>query len=528
MAKSNDVEWKKISKIAKKLGLSKSDLYAYGPYMAKVLPPVWKKPSKGKLILVTAMTPTPAGEGKTTMAIGLADGLNRVLKKSGKVAVAALRQPSLGPVFGMKGGATGGGKSQVGPSDDININFTGDIHALTAANALVNAIVENSIYFGNPLAVDPERIVFPRAEDMNDRGLRHIRVGIDRKNPDGFDESYVITAASELMAIFCLAEGEKDFLTKANRIIVAYDRSGKPLTIKDFGIGPALLKILKLALHPNLVQSRAGSPVFVHGGPFANIAHGCCSIVSLKAGLGLADYCVTEAGFAGDLGAEKFMDILCPRYGLAPDLIVVAASIRSLLFQGGGDLSLGIPNLLQHLSNMARYSGNVLCCLHPFPTDTKDQIAMVKAAVEESGFAFVTNSSYDKGAKGAVAFAKKAMALAERPNGFHPLVEPGDDLIEAMGKIAVSIYHADGVSLSPRAKEQLAEIEAMKIPGLSVCFAKTPLSFSDDPKLKGVPKGFVIHVDEIRLAAGSKFVIPVCGKTILMPGLPKEPAALKM
>ena len=530
----------RIQEVAVRAGLDAADIIPYGRYFAKVDLGVDPAPQPGsKVILVTAMTPTKAGEGKTTTAIALTDGLNRVLEGTGKRATVALRQPSMGPVFGLKGGATGGGEASVLPSDEININFTGDIHALTAANALISAVIDNSIFHGNPLGIDLDRVVLPRAVDMNDRALRRIRVGIDKKHPEGHLETTVITAASELMAIFCLARSEDDFAQRVNDIVCAYTLDGRPVRVGEFRIENAIRKIVREALLPNIAQTKYGSLAFIHGGPFANIAHGCCSIRAIQAGLHTSDYCVTEAGFGADLGGEKFMDLLCPRAGIAPACTVVVASVRSCKLQGGvsyenlgvEDVSAtvaGAANLLHHLRVMSGYGVPVICCINAFDSDSQSEIAALKMEVEKAGFNAVCCRGYTEGPEGSVDLARAVIATCEKPSAFKPLVKPGQEIRSAVTTICQQVYGAEGVSFSPRAETDIASIESMGLEGLGVCIAKTPLSLTDDPAVLGCPRGFTINISSVRLSAGAGFVVPVSGSTLLMPGLPSVPAAVDM
>lgn len=535
---ANEFSLKNIMTIARHLGIANKDLIPYGKYMAKIEPKPDSYSHKSHLILVTAMTPTKAGEGKTTTVIALTDGLNLLLKGKAK-AVAALRQPSMGPVFGMKGGATGGGLASIEPDEDININFTGDIHALTAANALISAVIDNSIFNGNEYDFDLDRIVFPRAVDMNDRALRRTIVGIDKKHPSGRNETFVITAASELMAVFCLARDASDFKQRVGKIIVGFTKAGKPVTVKDLKITNAVFKIMHSALKPNLVQTIYGSPAIVHGGPFANIAHGCCSYMAIKTAMDYADYTITEAGFGSELGGEKFLDILAPRFNLRPDGAVVVATVRSLKLQGGstydeldkedvGKALEGLPNLLRHLNNIRSYGLPIVCCLNVFPTDTPRELQAVKDAIAKAGFKTVECDSYQKGKKGGLALAKAVVELAKEPDTYRPLVKAGDDIKKTIATISTNIYGAGKVEYSANALADIENIESLGIKDLNVCIAKTPLSLTDDPKVLGAPVGFTIHIDHVNLSAGAGFVVPVSGKTLLMPGLPKVPAAVTM
>lgn len=529
-----------INRIAKKLNIDKKNLYTYGNEFAKVdLTKEKLNKKNSKLILVTAMTPTKAGEGKTTTSIGLTDGLNLLFKekKLNKVAVACLRQPSMGPLFGMKGGATGGGKASVIPEEKINVHFTGDIHALSSASLLISAIIDNSIYQGNPLNIDPNKIFFPRAVDVNDRALRVISV--EGKN-ETHKENTVITAASELMTILCLSRDKEDFLQRIEKIIVAYDKEGKPIYLKSFNINNALWLILKYAFKPNLAQTIYSSPAIIHGGPFANIAHGCCSYQALKLGLGKADYVITEAGFGADLGGEKFMDILSRSCGLKPDLTVMVGSIRALKLQGGESYSnldkenvelalKGLPNLLAHLDNMRKYGVDVICALNRFASDTEKEILAVKNALKEKGYEAVVIDSFSKGARGGIELAKKVIeTLKSSSSSYHPLYQGNESIADAISLIAQNIYGAKDVEYSLKAKEDLLRIKALNPSPLYVCVAKTPLSFSDDAKILGRPKDFTLHVQGIEYSSGANLVVVKTGTIWLMPGLPKVPAAVKM
>lgn len=531
---------RKITSIAKRLGFEKKNLYCYGEEIAKI--ELDEKPlkKKSKLILVTAMTPTKAGEGKTTTSIGLTDGLNSVLRKEGKdeVAVCCLRQPSLGPFFGMKGGATGGGRATIIPDEKINIHFTGDIHALSSASLLISAIIDNSLYQGNPMNINPERIVFPRALDVNDRALRTIQV-LGKKD-ETHEEEVVITAASELMTILCLAKDKNDFMKRLGNIILAYDVNDKPLYLKQFNIMNALWLILKDAYKPNLVQTLYGSPAFVHGGPFANIAHGCCSYRSLKAGLEHSSYCVTEAGFGADLGGEKFMDILCKANGLKPDATVVVGSIRAMKLQGGcsyEELSTenidsaleGLKNLSRHLSNMKKFNVPVVVALNIFASDTKKEINAVKDALERNGYKVALFEAFAKGARGGEDLARLVLDTLKKEKAHYTPLYNGDESIkDVIELISKNIYGAEGVEYSSKAEEDIGIIEKLNPSPVYVCMAKTPLSFTDDPKIQGAPSGFKIHVSSVSYSSGANLVVVRTGALWLMPGLPKVPAAVKM
>ena len=526
-----------ITAIGAKLGLTEEQLECYGRYKAKLLPSATVgKPQSGKLILVTAINPTAAGEGKTTTSIGLADSLSAL----GKKTVLALREPSLGPVFGLKGGATGGGWAQVAPMEDINLHFTGDFHAIGAANNLLAAMIDNSIQQGNPLNIDPRRITWKRCMDMNDRQLRFIVDGLGGKvngtpREDGFD----ITVASEIMAIFCLATSISDLKERLSKIVCAYTYDGKPVTAGDIGAAGAMTALLKDALDPNLVQTLENNPAIIHGGPFANIAHGCNSVMATKLSLSLADYVITEAGFGADLGAEKFLDIKCRYAGIAPSACVLVATLRALKSHGGvakADLNTpnleavkrGAANLVRHIDNMKNGFGlPVVVAINAFPTDTAEEQAYVEQVCAEQGVPCVLSEVFAKGGEGGKALAEKVLDIMEdRPIRYtYPLEMPLKDKINA---IATKIYRADGVNYSAAASKTLAELTELGYGHLPVCIAKTQYSFSDNAKLTGAPTGFTMEVREVRLAAGAGFVVVICGSIMTMPGLPKKPAAVSI
>ena len=532
---------KSIQSLAADYALDCDRLIPYGRWFAKYdagSAPLAPRPG-AKLVLVTAMTPTKAGEGKTTTVIGLTDGLNRILGR-GK-AIAALRQPSMGPVFGMKGGATGGGRASILPSEEININFTGDIHALTAANSLISAVIDNSIFQGNVLNIDENRVVFPRAVDMNDRAIRQVRVAFD-KHSEGHVERTVITAASELMAILCLAETKADLHAMVDNIICAYTKDGKAIRVSDLGIGGAVTRILNDAFMPNLVQTAEGSLALVHGGPFANIAHGCCSIRAIRTGLSLADYTVTEAGFGSDLGGEKFCDILCPRFSLVPDCIVVVGSVRSCKLQGGVDyadlggyspaaVARGAANLVHHLRLMSKYTKNVLCCINRFDGDAPEEIRAIEESVHAAGFPSALCSGFAEGAQGAEELARQVVDICGRRSDFQSLDDHDESILARIEGIARNVYGAEGVDLTPKAHEDIERIQDLlgeKARSFYICMAKTPLSLTDDPKIQGAPSNFRIRISQVKLSAGAGFIIPISGSVLLMPGLPKVPAAVGM
>ena len=528
---------RKITEIARIAGIDEQYLEQYGNYKAKVDPSLLKdladRPD-GKLILVTAITPTPAGEGKTTTSVGLTDGLRRI----GKNAVVALREPSLGPVFGIKGGAAGGGYAQVVPMEDINLHFTGDFHAIGAANNLLAAMLDNHIQQGNALGIDPKAITWKRAVDMNDRQLRHIVDGLGGRlqgvpREDGFE----ITVASEIMAVLCLSSGIVDLKQRLARIVVGYTYGGMPVTAHDLKAEGAMAALLKDAIKPNLVQTLEGTPAFVHGGPFANIAHGCNSVMATRLALKLSDYTVTEAGFAADLGAEKFVDIKCRMAGLHPAAMVVVATVRALKYHGGVPktelgtenleaLEKGLPNLLQHVSNVKDVFG-VPCvvALNRFPTDTEEELRLVEARCRELGVNVALSEVWGKGGEGGIALAQEVVRLCEEPNNFSFVYDTESPILEKLEAICRRIYHADGVELDGNAKKQLKQITDLGFDKLPICMAKTQYSFSDDPTLLGAPKGFTVTVRNLKVAAGAGFIVALTGDIMTMPGLPKVPAA---
>lgn len=512
-------------------------LEQYGNYKAKVdfrLLNTLKDKKDAKLILVTAITPTPAGEGKTTTSVGLTDGLRKI----GKKAMAALREPSLGPVFGIKGGAAGGGYAQVVPMEDINLHFTGDFHAIGAANNLLAAMLDNHIQQGNALGIDPKNITWKRAVDMNDRQLRHIISGIGGRlqgvpREDGFD----ITVASEIMAVLCLASDITDLKSRLARIIVGYTYEGKPVTAEDLHAHGAMAAVLKDALKPNLVQTLEGTPTFIHGGPFANIAHGCNSIIATKLAMKLSDYTVTEAGFAADLGAEKFLDIKCRMAGLTPSAVVMVATVRALKFHGGvakedlntpnlEALSKGMPNLIQHVENIKNVFGlPCVVAINAFPTDTKEELDLVEAECKKVGVNVALSEVWAKGGEGGMKLAEEVVRLCEEESHFTFTYPDELSIEEKLEAICKKIYHADGVTLTPNAKKQVSELEKLGFSNMPICMAKTQYSFSDDPALKGAPSGFTITVRNVKVSAGAGFIVALTGDIMTMPGLPKTPAA---
>ena len=537
---AQECEKKKITDVAAVAGIDEKYLELYGNYKAKIDFSFLKDNADkkdGKLILVTAITPTPAGEGKTTTSVGLTDGLRAI----GKNAIVALREPSLGPVFGIKGGAAGGGYAQVVPMEDINLHFTGDFHAIGAANNLLAAMLDNHIQQGNQLGIDPKQITWKRAVDMNDRQLRNIVDGLGGKaqgvpREDGFD----ITVASEVMAVLCLASDINDLKARCGRIIVGYTYGGEPVTAHDLKAEGAMAALLKDALKPNLVQTLEGTPAFVHGGPFANIAHGCNSVTATRMALKIGDYIVTEAGFAADLGAEKFLDIKCRMAGLKPDAVVIVATVRALKYHGGvakADLNeenltaleAGLPNLLQHVSNIKDVYGlPCVVAINAFPTDTKAELDLVEAKCKELGVNVALSEVWAKGGEGGKALAEEVVRLCEEPNDFRFSYELDMSIEEKMEAICKKIYHADGVVLTPAARKQMAKLEEIGCGNMPICMAKTQYSFSDDPKILGAPKDFEVTVRNVKVSAGAGFIVALTGEIMTMPGLPKVPAAEKI
>ena len=526
-----------IREVAEKIGITEDDLEYYGRYKAKLTEEYMKKASgakKGKLILVTAINPTPAGEGKTTTSVGLGDALNRL----GYKTVIALREPSLGPCFGIKGGAAGGGYAQAVPMEDLNLHFTGDFHAITSANNLLAALLDNHIQQGNELGIDTRQIIWKRAEDMNDRALRNIVVGLGAK-ADGVprEDHFVITVASEIMAILCLADDMDDLKARLSRIIVAYTRDGQPVTAKDLNAVGSMAALLKDAIKPNLIQTLEHTPVFVHGGPFANIAHGCNSVRATRTALGVADYTVTEAGFGADLGAEKFLDIKCRIAGLKPDAVVLVATIRALKYNGGVPktelgtenleaLKKGIVNLEKHIENIQKYKVPVVVTLNSFLTDTEAETEFVRQFCEERGCKFALSEVWAKGGEGGEALAKQVIETIEtKPSNYEPIYKDDLSLKDKITTVATEIYGADGVTFLPAASKQLAKIEEMGFGNLPVCMAKTQYSLSDDPAMLGRPRDYNITVREAYVSAGAGFVVALTGAIVTMPGLPKRPAA---
>ena len=526
-----------ITEVVKEIGLTADDLELYGKYKAKISNEYLKKiegNKKGKLILVTAINPTPAGEGKTTTSVGLGQAFGKL----GKKAIIALREPSLGPCFGIKGGAAGGGYAQVVPMEDLNLHFTGDFHAITAANNLLAALLDNHIQQGNALRIDTRQIVWKRCLDMNDRVLRNVVVGLGSKT-DGFvrEDHFVITVASEIMAILCLATDLEDLKDRLGKIIVAYDLDGKPVTAKDLQAVGAMAALLKDAILPNVIQTLEHTPALVHGGPFANIAHGCNSVRATTAALSMADYVVTEAGFGADLGAEKFFDIKCRQAGLSPDAVVLVATIRALKYNGGVPktelsaenveaLEKGIVNLEKHIENLQKYKVPVVVTLNSFVTDSEAEIAFVKQFCEERGCEFAISEVWEKGGEGGIALAEKVLKTLEEKESHFELLYPNElSLTEKIETVAKEIYGAKGVNYTAAAKKQLAKLTELGFGDLPVCMAKTQYSLSDDPALLGRPKDFDITVREAYVSAGAGFVVVLTGAVMTMPGLPKQPAA---
>ncbi len=528
-----------IAEIAQKAGIADEYLESYGRYKAKVDPRLLKESDRpeGKLILVTAITPTPAGEGKTTTTIGLADGLRHI----GKNAVVALREPSLGPVFGIKGGAAGGGYAQVVPMEDINLHFTGDFHAIGAANNLLAAMLDNHIYQGNALHIDPRRITWRRCVDMNDRQLRFITDGLGgRVNGVPREDGYDITVASEIMAVFCLSSSITDLKERLSRIVVGYTYDEQPVTAGQLGAVGAMAALLKDAIKPNLVQTLEGTPAFVHGGPFANIAHGCNSVMATRMAMKLGDYAVTEAGFGADLGAEKFLDIKCRMAGLRPSAVVMVATVRALKMHGGlaktdlgredlGALEAGLPNLLRHVSNIVNvYKLPCVVAVNRFPTDTDAEISLVIEKCRALGVRTVLSTVWADGGAGGTELAEEVVRLCELPNDFsfsYPLEDSIEDKITAVVR---RIYGGDGVTFAPAASKEIARLTALGYGGLPVCMAKTQYSFSDDPTKLGAPEGFTVTVRNVKVSAGAGFIVALTGDIMTMPGLPKAPAAQRI
>ena len=534
---AQEAEMSHIRDVAASIGIEEDDLELYGKYKAKLSDELYDKIKDnpdGKLVLVTAINPTPAGEGKTTTTVGLGEAFAKMNKK----AIIALREPSLGPCFGIKGGAAGGGYAQVVPMEDLNLHFTGDFHAITSANNLLAALLDNHIQQGNALGIDPRQVVWKRCVDMNDRNLRNIVVGLGNKT-DGMvrEDHFVITVASEIMAILCLAEDIKDLKARLGRIIVAYNFQGDPVTADDLQATGAMTALLKDAIKPNLIQTLEHTPALVHGGPFANIAHGCNSVRATRMALKLADITITEAGFGADLGAEKFMDIKCRMSGLKPDAVVLVATVRALKYNGGVPkdqladenleaLAKGIVNLEKHIENIQKYDVPVVVTLNSFVTDTDAENEYIRRFCEERGCEFALSEVWEKGGEGGIALAEKVLeTLENKESHFHPLYEDSLSLQEKIETISKEIYGARGVIFEPKAAKQLAKIESMGFGSMPVCMAKNQYSLSDDAKKLGRPTDFDIHIREAYVSAGAGFVVALTGAVMTMPGLPKVPAA---
>ena len=539
---AQEATMKPIREIAAELHIPEEDLEYYGKYKAKLGEDVWKSAEQrpdGKLVLVTAINPTPAGEGKTTTTVGLGQAMAQI----GKSAVIALREPSMGPVMGVKGGAAGGGYAQVVPMEDINLHFTGDMHAITAANNLLSAAIDNHIHQGNALRIDLRRITWKRCLDMNDRALRQVVVGLGGK-VNGFprEDGFMITVASEIMAILCLADDMEDLKLRLSRIVIGYDMENRPVTAGQLKVANAMALLLKDAIKPNLVQTLENTPCLMHGGPFANIAHGCNSIQATKLGLKLADYCITEAGFGSDLGAEKFLDIKCRIGGLKPSLVVLVATVRALKYNGGVPktelekenleaLKAGLLNLGAHMENMQKYGLPVLVAVNRFGTDTEAELTMLQDYCQEAGVPVSLCEVFAKGGQGGIDLAQKVVEIIEKADGsgsFAPIYDEKLPIKEKIETIAKEIYGADGVNYTPKAESEIRQLTNLGYDKIPVCMAKTQYSLSDNPKLLGRPTGFTVTVREVRVSAGAGFVVALTGDVMTMPGLPKEPAANRM
>ena len=534
---AQEAQMKPIVEVASQLDISDDELELYGKYKAKISPDVLerlKDRPNGKLVLVTAINPTPAGEGKTTTNVGLSMALNKL----GKKTITTLREPSLGPCFGIKGGAAGGGYSQVVPMDDINLHFTGDFHAITSAHNLLAAMLDNHIHLGNALDIVTKKIVWKRVMDMNDRSLRHIIVGLGKKGDGVMRESgFDITVASEIMAILCLATDIDDLKARLSRMVVAYNSKGEAVTAGDLQATGAMALLLKDAIKPNLVQTLENTPAIIHGGPFANIAHGCNSVMATQTALKLGDYVVTEAGFGADLGAEKFFDIKCRYAGLKPDVAVIVATVRALKMNGGvakdnlaeenlDALKAGSANLLRHLDNVAKYGVPAVVAINRFPTDTEAELELLRDLCKEKCIDVVLSEVFAKGGEGGMELAKEVINICEnQKSDFHTLYDVNDSIEDKMNTIATEIYGADGVDFTADALKQVRELEKLGLDRLPICVAKTQYSFTDDPKKLGAPKNFRITVREVKVSAGAGFIVALTGSIMTMPGLPKVPAA---
>ena len=533
------MDMKNIYEIAKKLNIDEEYVIPFGKDKAKIdlkIRDTVKGNKDGKLVLVTAITPTKAGEGKTTTSIGLTDGMNKI----GVPSLLCLREPSLGPVFGLKGGATGGGKASVTPGEDINLHFTGDLHALTSSINLISAIIDNHIYQGNELRINPDRILWKRALDMNDRALRSITIAQDDKKATPHHEEFLITVASELMAIFCLAKDEEDFARRVNNIIVAYDFDNKPVKLESLHITNAIMKLMRVALNPNLVQTLEENPVLIHGGPFANIAHGCNSLIATKLALKLAPVVITEAGFASDLGAEKFLDIACRVGEMKPDAVVMVATIRALKMHGGqlfedlGNENVeallnGVDNLKKHMDNIKKYDVPAVVCINHFESDTEKETKALIDWCESMGYKYAFCSGFSNGGEGAKELAKTVKeVLDNEKSNYHPLYSTELPIKEKIEIIAKEIYGAGEIVYTEDADRQIKEFTELGYDKTPICVAKTPQSLTDNPKILGAPTGFTITIREVRLSAGANFIVPLAGSVMTMPGLPKVPTATKM
>ena len=536
---AQEAQMQHIREIAAKLGLTEDDIELYGKYKAKISLDAWNKVKNdpdGKLVLVTAINPTPAGEGKTTTSVGLADAFHKL---GHKVAV-ALREPSLGPCFGLKGGAAGGGYAQVVPMEDINLHFTGDFHAITTAHNLLAAVIDNHIQQGNALDIDVRRVAWKRVLDLNDRALRNVVIGLGGKahgvpRETGFD----ITVASEMMAILCLASDLEDMKKRLGEIVVAYSRDGRAIRAEELNVTGALTLLFKDAIKPNLVQTLEGTPALIHGGPFANIAHGCNSVMATKFALKFADIAITEAGFGADLGAEKFLDIKCRFAGIHPDAVVIVATVRALKMHGGvpktelgkvdmAALEKGLANLTKHIENVHKFGLPAVVAINAFPTDTKEELDFVEEKCNALGASVALSEVWAKGGEGGVELAEKVLEAMKQPADFHYMYEVEQSIPEKIEAIAKAIYGADGVDFTAPAKKQLAEIEALGLDKMPICMAKTQYSLSDDASKLGRPEGFRITVKELRISAGAGFIVALTGNILTMPGLPKKPAAENM
>ncbi|MGN8772239.1 formate--tetrahydrofolate ligase [Paenibacillus barengoltzii] len=527
---------KPILEVAASCGIAEQHIELYGRYKGKIEPGIREEARNrpdGKLVLVTAMNPTPAGEGKTLTTIGLAQSLNAI----GRTTIAALREPSLGPCFGMKGGATGSNKAQLLPSEDINLHFTGDLHAITSAHNLLAAMVDNHIFQGNALQIDTNRILWKRAMDMNDRSLRQIVVGLGEGNGSVHESGFMITTASEVMAVLCLSEDAQDLKNRLSRMVVARNMAGEPITAAQIGAVDAMTVLLKDAIKPNLVQTAEGTPAIVHGGPFANIAHGCSSVIGTKTALKLADIVVTEAGFGADLGAEKFFDIKCRQAGLKPDAAVLVVTVKALKYNGGASkneldqpnmeaLRAGLPNMKRHLENLRKFGVPVMVAINHFTSDTEDEIALVKEECARLGVKAELSDVWAKGSEGGREMASALLDMLEQETAQYTPLYPDDlDLKAKIETVVREIYRGEGMKLSAKAAAQIEELERQGFGQLPVCMAKTPYSFSDQANLLGAPEGFTVQVKDITLSAGAGFVVVHTGKIVTMPGLPKHPAA---